>query len=68
MWTENGDKLSVQYTGTQSNISGVLEEGKQGFAGKMGQLMTGAKRYFVSNYTDPDKQQSIKTLMGQHPD
>lgn len=34
MWTENGDKLSMQYTGTGSNISGVLEEGKQGFAGK----------------------------------
>lgn len=28
MWTENGDKLSMQYTGTGSNISGVLEEGK----------------------------------------
>ena len=34
MWTENGDKLSMQYTGTISNISGALEEGKQGFAGK----------------------------------
>ena len=28
MWNENGDKLSNQYAGTQSNISGVLEEGK----------------------------------------
>ena len=28
MWTENGDKLSQQYAGTGSNISGVLEEGK----------------------------------------
>jgi len=42
----------------------VLEEGKQGFAGKFGQLMTGVQRYFVGNYTDPEKFQSIKTLMG----
>lgn len=28
MWDENGDKLSNQYAGTNSNISGVLEEGK----------------------------------------
>ena len=41
LWNENGDKLSNQYAGTQSNISGVLEEGKQGFAGKFGQLVTG---------------------------
>ena len=64
MWGENGDKLSLQYTGTNSNISGVLEEGKQGFAGKFGQFMTGAKRYLVGNYTDPEKFQSIKVLMG----
>ena len=36
LWDENGNKLSNQYAGTESNISGVLEEGKQGFAGKFG--------------------------------
>lgn len=56
MWTENGDKLSMQYTGTGSNISGVLEEGKQGFAGKFNQMMTGVKRFVVSNTTDDFKQ------------
>ena len=56
MWDLNGDKLSNQYAGTQSNISGVLEEGKQDFAGKLGQLMTGVKRYIVSNFQDGEKQ------------
>lgn len=56
MWTENGDKLSMQYTGTSSNVSGVLEEGKQGFAGKFNQMMTGVKRFVVSNTTDDFKQ------------
>ena len=68
MWTENGDKLSMQYAGTNSNISGVLEEGKQGVRGKLGQLMTGVQRYLVNTYSDPDKQQSINVLMGRHPE
>ena len=64
LWSTNGDALSLQYAGTNSNISGVLEEGKQGFAGKFGQMITGVQRYFVGNYTDPEKYQAIKTLMG----
>lgn len=65
MWTENGDKLSLQYTGTNSNISGVLEEGKQGFAGKFGQMLTGVQRFMNSNFSDKEKQQSINILMGR---
>ena len=57
MWNENGDKLSFQYAGTNSNISGALEENKQGgLAGKFGKLVTGVQRYLVSNFSDPDKQ------------
>ena len=41
MWNLNGDKLSNQYAGTNSNLSGVIEHGKQGFAGKLGQMFTG---------------------------
>ena len=36
LWTLNGDKLSNQYAGTDSNMSGVVEHGKQGIAGKLG--------------------------------
>ena len=70
MWNENGDKLSNQYAGTQSNISGALtEEGnKQGIASKFGKLVTGVQRFLVNNFSDPDKQQSINILMGQHPE
>lgn len=66
MWNENGDKLSYQYAGTNSNISGALEEGKQGgLAGKFGKLVTGVQRYLVSNLSDPDKQKSIQCLRFQ---
>jgi hypothetical protein len=35
MWVSNGNKLSNQYTGTDSNITGVIETGKQGITGKL---------------------------------
>ena len=52
MWTLHGDKISQFYTGTNSNITGVIENGKQGFAGKLGQMITGCKRFYVNNFTD----------------
>ena len=41
LWNYNGDKLSNQYAGTDSNMSGVVESGKQGIKGKLGQMFTG---------------------------
>ena len=41
LWNQNGDKLSNQYEGTNSNMSGVIETGTQGIAGKLGQMFTG---------------------------
>ena len=64
MWQENGDRISKLYAGTDSNISGVIENGKQGFMGKLSQMMTGVERYVVSNFTDSDKQEAIEQLLG----
>ena len=56
MWNQNGDKLSNQYAGTNSNLSGVIEHGRQGIAGKLGQMFTGVQRYIVNNWNDAEKQ------------
>jgi hypothetical protein len=34
-WSNTGDKLSQQYTGSNSNITRVIENGKQGMAGRL---------------------------------
>lgn len=65
MWQENGDRCSKIYAGTDSNISGVIENGKQGFMGKLSQMATGAKRYVVNNWGDNDKQEAIMQLLQQ---
>lgn len=41
MWSNNGDKLSQQNTGSNSNITRVIENGKQGMAGRFQQMVTG---------------------------
>lgn len=67
LWTSNGDKLSQQYTGTNSNISGVIEKGKQGITGKLGQMFTGIQRFVANNWTDHMKNDCIKILLNKHP-
>ena len=67
MWTTNGDRLSQQYAGTPSNITGVIENGKQGLAGKFGQMMTGVHRYIVNNWSDGEKHECIKVILNGHP-
>ena len=52
MWTENGDKLSNQYAGTDTNNSGVIEKDNMGIAGKFGKMFTGVRRYIKNTFTD----------------
>lgn len=66
MWSNNGDKLSQQYTGSNSNITRVIESGKQGIAGKFQQMMTGVQRYIANSYFDNEKNDCIKILLNRH--
>lgn len=59
MWTENGDKLSMQYTNSASNIKGVIETGRQGITGKLALMMIGMQRYIANNFTDEQKHEAI---------
>lgn len=45
MWTEMGDYLSRQYAGTDSTISRVTRDGKEGFLGKMDHKATVVRRF-----------------------
>ena len=42
MWTDMGDYLSRQYAGTDSTISRVTRDGKEGFIGKIDQCLFGS--------------------------
>ena len=44
-WASNGDMISMQYTGTESNNTRVTIQNKQGFIGKLEQWQVGIARY-----------------------
>lgn len=46
IFVSNGDHLSLQYTGTESNISRVTKQGGQGILGKIEQWSIGLTRYY----------------------
>ena len=59
IYVENGDKLSFQYTGTDSNISRVTKQGGQGFMGKLEQWTIGVTRYYQCVMNDDFKHECI---------
>lgn len=59
LWCRNGDCLSRQYTGTESNISRVTKQNKQGFMGKLEQWQVGISRYYQYLVNDNFKHECI---------
>ncbi len=49
-WAEQGDYLSKQYTGTNSTISKVSKDNKEGFLGKISHKMMNVQRFFINSF------------------
>lgn len=65
VWAKNGDVISIQYTGTESNISRVTTKNKQGVVGKLEQWQIGISRYYQHLTHDQFKQACVETLTDQ---
>jgi hypothetical protein len=48
MWTDMGDQLSRQYSGTDSTIARVSMNGKEGLEGKIAHKTVAVKRFFLN--------------------
>lgn len=66
-WVKTGDVLSLQYTGTESNISRVTKDNKKGLIGKLEQWHVGVSRYYQYLLHDDFKHECILSLQGKHP-
>jgi synaptojanin len=62
-WADNGDNLSLQYTGTNSTISAVTREGPMGLRGLINQGITSINRFYYANIQDDIKQISIDSIL-----
>jgi len=59
MWTEMGDYLSRQYAGTDSTISRVTRDGKEGFLGKLDHKTKVVRRFLINTLNENPMQTSI---------
>ena len=66
MWTDMGDYISRQYAGTDSTISRVTRDGKEGFIGKLDHKTKVVRRFMINTLTDNPMQTSIDILRGIH--
>lgn len=63
LWADNGDIVSMQYTGTGSTISSVTRDGKQGIKGLISQGLKSIGRFYNANMEDATRQQSIDSVL-----
>ena len=66
MWTEMGDYLSRQYAGTDSTISRVTRDGKEGFLGKLDHKTKVVRRFLINTLSENPMQTSIDIIQGKH--
>lgn len=65
MWTDMGDYLSRQYAGTDSTISRVTRDGKEGIDGKLAHKTVAVKRFFLNTFSENPMQTSIDIILGK---
>ena len=65
-WAEQGDFLSKQYVGTNSTISKVSKDNKEGFMGKISHKMMNVQRFWKNSLGENFQQNSIDIILGKH--
>ena len=66
MWTSMGDYLSRQYAGTDSTISRVTRDGKEGLLGKIDHKTKVVQRFLINTFTENPMQTAIDIVLGKH--
>ena len=65
LWGDNGNSLSVQYSGTESTTSGITKDGKEGIFSAISSGLKSVNRFFINNFGDDYKQQCIDILLSR---
>jgi len=66
IWADNGDFLSIHYTGTGSVISEVTRLGKRSFFGLIDHGLKTLNRYYNGSVEDKLKQDCLDFLLAKH--
>ncbi|EAR97726.2 endonuclease/exonuclease/phosphatase family protein (macronuclear) [Tetrahymena thermophila SB210] len=68
IWANCGDMISKHYTGTGSTHTDVTRDGTRTFAGLIQHGQTTLNRFYLYNFEDHLKQQTIDLVLGQKTD
>jgi len=66
MWANNGDQLSVQYSGTGALKSDFTRTGKRTVQGLVQDGKNSAIRYFLNNFKDGTRQDAFDLFLGNY--
>lgn len=64
LWAENGDQISVIYTGSGALRSSITRTGKYSIQGFMKDVKRSAKRLYAGHISDESKNETIQLLLG----
>lgn len=65
LWADNGDQLSMIYTGTNALKSSYTRSGKMNFAGALSDATKSISRLYVNNFIDKSRQTYIEFILGR---
>lgn len=65
LWTTNANVLSILYAGSEAMKTDYTLTGVRSWKGEVSDGLKGIQRYFVNNFADYRKQNSIDLLLGR---
>ena len=65
LWADNGDYLAIQYTGTEALKGDFTRTGHRTVGGLLNDGMNSVTRYYINNFLDEYRQDSIDLLLGK---
>uniref|UniRef100_A0A5B7A5K7 Putative phosphoinositide phosphatase SAC8 n=1 Tax=Davidia involucrata TaxID=16924 RepID=A0A5B7A5K7_DAVIN len=66
LWVEEGDEISLEYSGTHALKRDLVRYGKQTMAGLIKDGMSALSRYYLNNFQDGVRQDAIDLISGHY--
>ncbi|XP_025695583.1 phosphoinositide phosphatase SAC8 isoform X1 [Arachis hypogaea] len=66
LWAEQGDEISLEYTGTHALKGDIVRYGKQTIFGMIKDGMSALSRYYLNNFHDGIRQDALDLISGHY--
>ncbi|CAN4126223.1 unnamed protein product [Withania somnifera] len=66
MWVDQGDEISLEYSGTHALKRDLVRYGKQTMTGLIQDGMSALSRYFLNNFQDGIRQDAVDLISGRY--